>query len=96
MDKPIRLRLQGREYGLRVAPELEGRMRAAATYVEEKLNAFRTAHPEQSELTAATITALALADELMALRETLAAEDDALARDLSALEQHLRDVLPPA
>ncbi|GIV62206.1 cell division protein ZapA [Rhodocaloribacter litoris] len=93
MEKTIRVQLQGRNYGLRVAPELEDRMRAAAAYVEEKLDAFRTAHPEQSELTAALMTALALADELFAAREGFTAQDEALTNDLDLLNEQLREAL---
>ncbi len=93
MEKSIRVRLMGREYALRVAPEHEARTRAYAAYVERKLQAFREAHPDQTETTAALITALALAVELFTAREELEAFRQATEEELDRLEHSLRAAL---
>lgn len=64
MEKSIRVHLLGREYALRVHEENEATTRAIAQQVGQKMEAFRSAHPEQAKLTTAVITALALAEEL--------------------------------
>lgn len=93
MEKSIRVRLMGREYALRVLPEHEARTRAYAAYVERKLQAFRTAHPDQSETTAALITALALAEELFAAREEVEGHRQATDEELDRLARRLGDAL---
>ncbi len=93
MEKSIRVRLMGREYALRVAPEHEERTRAYAAYVDRKLQAFRSAHPDQSETTAALITALALAEELFAAREEAETLRKATEEELAALERRLGSAL---
>jgi cell division protein ZapA len=97
--KSIRVTLMGREYALRVREEDEAHTRTVARELNEQMEAFREAHPEQAELTTAIIIALGLADKLTVLqRETAArrAEQvdvlDDLARQLTeALEA---DVAP--
>ncbi len=70
MERSIRIRILNRDYPLIVGDEEDELMtRRMAAYVNEKIESFRKAHPEQPELTAAVITALALAEELFALRE---------------------------
>ena len=93
MEKSIRIRLLEREYALRVAPEHEEHTRAYAAYVDRKLKAFRTAHPDQTETTAALITALALAEELFAAREEVEALRRATEDEIVALERRLGSAL---
>lgn len=95
MDIPIRVRLLDREYPLRVAPEDEARMRAVAAYVDERLRAFQKAHPDQTELTATVITALALADELFQAREGSEALRRAVEATAATLDAHLEAALAP-
>jgi cell division protein ZapA len=85
MQKSIRVRLLGRDYTLRVRDENESLTRELEEYVDGKLRAFRDAHPEQSDTTAAIITALAIAEELFVeraardeLRESVECEIDDL------------------
>jgi cell division protein ZapA len=95
MEKPIRVRLLGREYPLRVREEDEDRTREIAAYVDRKMQAFKEAHPEQSEIVTAVITALALAEELYETRDE---EDRWLRRlddELGALDRQLGGVLVP-
>jgi cell division protein ZapA len=90
MDKPTRVRLMGREYTLRVREEDEALTQEMAAYVSAKMEAFRNAHPEQSEITAAVITALALAEEIYTLRDRQYPELD---DELKALDKRLADAL---
>ena len=99
MEKPIRVRVMSREFTLRVRPEDEGATREFADYVDAKMRSFKEAHPEQSELTAAIITALALAEELYAARDAqdqLQRFDRRFGEELTALEERLADALPPS
>lgn len=70
MEKSIRVQILSREYALRVQAGNEAMMRQVAQRLNARLEAFRSAHPEQAKLTAAIITALALSEELhLAQRE---------------------------
>jgi cell division protein ZapA len=96
MDKSIRVRILGRDYPLRVRDGDETLTRDIAAYVNDKMEAFRQAHPEQSDLTTAVITALAIAEELYATWED---EDHArvdLAEQLDALSDTLDAALTDA
>ncbi len=97
-DVPVRVRLIGRDFTLRVRPGDEARTRESVAYVDAKLTAFRKAHPMQNETTAALIVALALGDELLAARRD--ADDTADAQShvtdaLLGLDLHLAAVLSP-
>jgi cell division protein ZapA len=93
MPKSIRVRILGREYPLKVQDENEAVTREMAAYVNDRIQAFRHAHPEQSDLVAAVVTALALAGDLFnawaASEQTLHTLDD----ELSALDQRLAEAL---
>lgn len=95
MEKSIRVRLLNRDYVLRVEEGHEESTREMVGYVAARMQAFRTAHPDQSDLTAAVITALAITEELYLLREAYAAQDDALGGQLQALEHQLTTALSP-
>ena len=64
MNYSIRVRILNREYSLFVQEEYEALTREVAAFVDEKMLAFKNAHPEQTDLTTAIITALAIAEEL--------------------------------
>lgn len=101
--RPIRVRILGRDYPLRIRPQDEALTRDMAAYVDGKLRTFKDAHPEQSDVTAAVVIALALAEELYsaweaqdaaaAARETAEA---ALEEALTALDVRLAGVLAPS
>lgn len=95
MEKSIRIRILNRDYPLIVGDaDDEALTRRMAAYVNEKMQAFKKEHPEQSELTAAVITALALAEELFTLRER---EDETLVEldhTLNDLADRLEAALP--
>lgn len=87
MEKPIHVRILGREYRLLVQEEHEGVTREIAAYVNAKMTAFRKAHPEQPELTTAVIVALALGEDLFEAweeRDALRAQVDREAAGLVA------------
>jgi cell division protein ZapA len=67
--KSIRVHILGREYALRVREEDEAHTRRMAAFVNARMEQFKDAHPEQSELTTAVITALTLSEELHLMRE---------------------------
>ena len=84
--KPITVQIMDREYTLRVDPGDEESTREIAAAVNERMQAFQEAHPNQVELTTAIITALALAEELEAARserEALRENANAALADLS-------------
>ena len=81
MEKSIRVQVLGREYALRVREEDERATREIAAYVHAKMKAFKQAHPDQPEMTAAIVTAMAIAEELYAARE----EQDAAVEELGAI-----------
>lgn len=93
MQKSIRVQIAGRDYSLRVRVENETLTRELANYVDTKLRAFKEAHPEQSDTTAAIITALAIAEELFLERSGTDDGGAALARALDELERELASVL---
>ena len=93
MAKSIRVRILGRDYPLIVREEDEAITREMASYVDHKMQAFKQAHPEQSDLVTAIITALALTEEIYKLRET---KDDTLQHldtELDTLDRHLAQAL---
>ncbi len=93
MKKPIRVHILGREYTLRVEEEVEPAMRALAVDLDERMRAFRETHPTQPEVTAAVITALALAEEVYTLRRDSAPGTDGLAEVLDSLADRLDEAL---
>ena len=93
MDKTISVRLLNRDFALRVREGDEAFTRRMATYVADKLEAFKQAHPDQADTTAAVITALALAEELFEQRDAYAALQQAVEDELDAATGDLEAVL---
>ncbi|MDQ7041012.1 MAG: cell division protein ZapA [Rhodothermus sp.] len=85
LEKSIQVTIMGRKYPLRVRPADEALMYHLAAVVDEKMQAFRAAHPEQPELTAAVIVALSLAEALHEAHETLRALDATLCETVQEL-----------
>ena len=96
MEKSIRVRILGRDYPLRVQEEDEAATREMAAYVDAQMRAFKTAHPEQSDLVTAVVTALALAEELYSAREAPQATLHQFDAEIDALDQLLADALSAA
>lgn len=65
MPHSIRVRILSRDFSLVVEPEDEQLMRQVAAYVDRRIQEFRRTHPEQPEVTAALITAMAIGEELL-------------------------------
>lgn len=93
MEKSISVRVMGREYTLRVNQEDEAMTHEIATYVDDKMTAFRKAFPKQPEVTTAVIAALAIAEELFTIRDR---QDQVLAEtetEIGEIVQKLSSVL---
>ncbi len=93
MDRPLRISLLERDLTLRVRPEDEALITAAAALADERLQAFRQAHPSQPELTAALLAVLELAQELLAARKGRDDHDSRLSDALMALDLELAAAL---
>lgn len=91
--KPIRVHILGREYGLRVHEDDESHTRQMAAFVNARMEQFKDAHPEQSELTTAVITALSLSEELHMLREEEAHTSQQVGEALDQLANRLGEAL---
>jgi len=93
IQNPVRIRLLGKDYTLRVAEGKEEATENMAEYLESKLQAFKNAHPEQSDLTAAVITALAVTEELFLERASHTDPGEAVNAQLEELEKVLSNAL---
>ena len=93
MEKSIRVRILGRDYPLIVREEDESLTRDMAAYVDAKMQAFKQAHPEQSEVITAVVTALSLAEELFTAREQGEQAAQALNNNLDLLDAELAAAL---
>jgi len=91
LEKSIQISILGRRYPLRVRAEDEALMYQLAAMVEEKMRAFREKHPEQSELTAAVIVALSLAEALHEAQKALQELDETLYETIQELLELLED-----
>ena len=60
MEKSIRVRILGRDYPLLVKEQDEALTREMAAYIDGKMQAFKKAHPDQSDLVMAVMTAQGL------------------------------------
>ncbi len=65
---PLKVRFLGKDYTLRVSEEDELATLEMAEYLDSKMRSFKEAHPEQSDLTAAVSTGLAITEELFVER----------------------------
>lgn len=92
-DKPLRVRILDREYSLRVSPDDEAHTREIASYLDSKMRGFKNAHPDQNEVTAAVITALAITEELFAVQEVLEANFGSLESELMRLDSVLANAI---
>lgn len=94
-SKSIRVQILGREYALRVQEGNEAHTRRIASSVDDRMQKFQEAHPDQAELTTAVMTALTLAEELYLQREEHADGTTALSKELEHLSRRLEDATPP-
>ncbi len=91
--KSLRVEILGRSYTLRVRAENQDMTRKLAEYVDTKMTVFRDSHPEQSDTTAAVITAMAIAEELFLERATRDQVRESVDSELTELEHVLADAL---
>lgn len=95
VEKPIRVKILGRDYALRVRAEDEAVTRRIAAYVDERMRMFQQAHPQQPEVTTAVIAALSIAEELFTAHDQHDRAAAALENELNALDLRLAAALPP-
>jgi cell division protein ZapA len=93
MEKSVRVRILGREYGLRVQEDDEQLTQEIAEYLDGKMRLFRDAHPEQQDITTAVIAGLAVTEELFTHHNRLSSDSDDLDRRLDELSARLEEVL---
>lgn len=92
-ERTIRVRILGRDYALRVHLDDEAFTRDLAHYVDQRMQTFKQAHPEQPEMTAAVISALAIAEDLFAALDAQEALQDRLEHALAGLDAQLAAAL---
>ena len=93
MIQPIKVSILGKDYTLRVDPKAAPETIEMAEYLDSQLRAFKTAHPEQSDLTAAVITGLAITEKLFNERAQKVDPGEVLNAELDKLEKKLTDAL---
>lgn len=93
MEKSVRVKILGREYGLRVQEDDEELTHEIATYLDSKMRLFRDAHPEQQDITTAVIAGLAVTEELFTNQSRITNDRDEVDRQLDELSDLLDDVL---
>ncbi len=93
MIQPIRVSILDKEYTLRVEEEEAAATLEMAEYLDSRLRAFKSAHPEQSDLTAAVITGLAITEKLFLERSERFDPGEKLNSELDAMERKLSDAL---
>ncbi len=93
MIQPIKVAILGKEYTLRVEEEIAPETIEIAEYLDSQLRTFKSAHPEQSDLTAAIITGLALTEKLFKERSEKVDPGELINAELDKLEKKLTDAL---
>lgn len=93
MPNSIRVRILNREFSLVVKRQDEERTRELADYVDSKVREFRRTHPDQSEVTATIITAMAIAEELFTERDERADLEHLLEDELGDMARTLNEAL---
>ena len=93
MATSIRIRILNRDFSLVVERRDEERTRELAAYVDSKIRDFRRAHPEQPEVTAAIIAAMAIAEELFTERDQRAELESDLGSELGEMAKTLGEAL---
>ena len=91
--KSIKVRIAGREYPLRVQADDEQATRDLAQTVDERIENFKQAHPGHPDVVAAVFTALGLAEELGAARDTSSVLLSALDQEVAVLDRELASAL---
>lgn len=85
----IRVRILNRDFSLRVNEQDEGLTRNLARYVEIRMQDFLREHPDQPEITASIIAAMAIAEELFTERDARARLEKGLDKELNSMAERL-------
>ena len=87
----IRVRILNRDFSLRVDEQDEELTRDLARYVNSKMQEFMREHPDQPEITASIIAAMAIAEELFTEREQREQLESALDDEFEELSSRLEE-----
>lgn len=90
----IRVRILNRDFSLRVSEQDEGLTRELARYVDTKMQDFLRDHPDQPEITASIMAAMAVAEELFTERDERERLEAQLEEELRALADRLDEAAP--
>ncbi len=93
MQKSIQVRILGKEYPLRVHEQDEDAMYEVARTVDSYMQFFKKDHPHQSDLVAAVIAALTLAEEVHTMRDTSNSVLQTMYRQMQHMEGELKSAL---
>ena len=91
--KPIKVRFLGKDYTLRVQEDDELATLEMAEYLDSRMRAFKQAHAEQSDLTAAVITGLSITEELFVERASTLDPGEHVNAELNKMERKLSKAL---
>ncbi len=91
--KPLKVRFLGKDYTLRVQEDDELATLEMAEYLDSRMRAFKQAHPEQSDLTAAVITGLSITEEVFVERSSALDPGEHVNAELNKMEQKLSRAL---
>ncbi len=93
MEKSVRVKILGREYGLRVQEDDEELTQEIASYLDSKMRMFRDSHPEQQDITTAVIAGLAVTEELFTNQNRVSVDKEQIERQIDDLSDFLDNVL---
>ena len=91
--KPLKVRFLGKDYTLRVQEDDEVATLEMAEYLDSRMRAFKQAHPEQSDLTAAVITGLSITEEVFVERSSALDPGEHVNAELNKMERKLSRAL---
>ncbi|MBT3450216.1 MAG: cell division protein ZapA [Bacteroidetes Order II. Incertae sedis bacterium] len=91
--KPLKVRFLGKDYTLRVQEDDELATLEMAEYLDSRMRAFKQAHPEQSDLTAAVITGLSITEEVFVERSSTLDPGEHVNAELNKMERKLSRAL---
>ncbi len=93
MANSIRVRILNRDFSLLVKQKDEERTREMASYVDSRIKEFRRTHPEQPEITAVIIAALAITEDLFNERDERDAAEHFIAAEIRDMTASLNAAL---
>ena len=93
VEQSLKVRILDRDYPLRVSEEDAEATREMASYLNNRIDVFRKAHPDQPELTSAIIAALSITEELFALRQRHFQTNETIEDEVQEMSRILRAAL---